>query len=254
MIHDLIRRIHKPVDLLPYNGLALIYDRVMDHIEYEQWAFYLLRLFKTFGQDIHRVVDGGCGTGRIMEVLENHGYRCAGFDRSLGMVRIARSRTESVLWQGDLRDLSLAGGWDAFLCVYDTIQYLKPDEIPLVFEDVYDRLRFGGLFIFDMITEHHARTAWGHYTEVEKADGFDWTRSTWYDRHSKQLHTKFEIHRKGQRSYREHHKQYVYTLDEMRSLAEAGGFRVRDVLNDFTLNPGSERSDRIHFILQKEAD
>ena len=39
-----------------------------------------------------RVLDGGCGTGRVAAALHRMGHRVIGVDRDAGLVEIARER------------------------------------------------------------------------------------------------------------------------------------------------------------------
>ena len=51
---------------VPYSALAVIYDHVMDHVNYRQWARYVDRLYKSFGNGARDgLLDVACGTGRF---------------------------------------------------------------------------------------------------------------------------------------------------------------------------------------------
>ena len=55
----------------PYQGLAPIYDYVMDHVNYGEWAAYIHALFARFAPDTTRVVDLACGTGNVSFALHH---------------------------------------------------------------------------------------------------------------------------------------------------------------------------------------
>ncbi len=77
------------------------------------------------GQDIHgeatfcerlrpppaRVLDAGCGTGRVAIRLAERGYDCVGVDLDESMLAVARERGPDVTWL--LEDLADLGGSDA---------------------------------------------------------------------------------------------------------------------------------------------
>lgn len=238
----------------PYEHLPAMYDRLMDHVDYAAWARYIVSVFTRFGRNVVRVVDGGCGTGSLMAAMKRMGFYIAGFDGSLGMVRRAKLKTNGPVWQGDLRRPALKDGWDAFLCLYDTIQYLHEEEIRYWLEEVGSILKPGGLVIFDMVTEAHVLKYWMDY--IESIESEDWTlyRSTRYDRSQRILHTFFDLYfRKDKRLYTEHHRQVVYRLDALSRCWEGRRWSLLARHDGFHFDEGTESSDRIHIILKKEA-
>lgn len=245
---------HRDEEVPPYTRLAPMYDRVMDHVDYETWADYIASLFKQYGRMVQGVVDGGCGTGSLMLALQKRGFAVAGFDKAFEMIRMARKKTSAPLWQGDLTGMGLREKWDAFLCLYDTIQYLQTEEIELVFTEIMAVLKDRGLFIFDLVPEKHILRYWAHYTERDRWNGWESMRETWYEKRERCQHTEFVVYSHGtKKRYREHHIQRIYRLDEIKSIINDSRFQLIACLDEFTLNPGSEESDRVHFVLRKEA-
>lgn len=78
-----------------------------------------------------RVVDLGCGTGRITRTLAAPGRRVVGVDRLFVMVSRARQRLDGVegvrLVQGDLRAPPLGPGWDLVAAANDPFIHLRRD-------------------------------------------------------------------------------------------------------------------------------
>lgn len=52
-----------------YTGFAEFYDLFMDNIPYEEWSQYLISLLKEYGINDGLILDMGCGTGNITELL-----------------------------------------------------------------------------------------------------------------------------------------------------------------------------------------
>jgi len=248
-------RFRRAEEVPPYTHLAAVYDRMMDHVDYSAWVDYLTKLFGKFGRGIRCVVDGGCGTGSLALALERKGYRVVGFDRSFEMIREARQKSHAPLWRGDLRAISLSSDrWDAFLCLYDTVMYLTRVEMEQMFSQVKSVLAKGGLLIFDVVTENHVRKRWANYTEKDRGKGWETVRRSWYDRKRRCQHTEFELFSLQERKVcREHHLQRVYRLKEMERMAEGRGLKLVGRFSGFTLDSGNEESDRVHFVLRKEA-
>ena len=75
-----------------YTGFAQVYDELMDNIPYEEWGAYLLELLKDYGVETGLVLDMGCGTGSITEILTRAGYDMIGIDNSEDMLAIAMEK------------------------------------------------------------------------------------------------------------------------------------------------------------------
>ena len=51
----------------------------------------------------------------------------------------------------------------------------------------------------------------------------------------------------------EFHQQKIYKIDELINTISKTEFKIVNVLNDFTFQRASEKSLRVHFVLQKVA-
>jgi SAM-dependent methyltransferase len=198
-------------------------------------------------------VDGGCGTGSMAIALSKRGYQVAAFDLSFEMVKKAHGKGLEKIWQGDLRHVALSKGWDAFVCLFDTIQYLSLEEIQQCLHQVNQILRDDGLFLFDAVTERHVLDYWVDYYEYDQGDDWKAMRRSWYDRKERNQHTEFEINffRKN-KIVREHHLQKIYRMNEFDAVIRTSGFTCVGLFHGFTENAGGEDSDRVHFLLRKE--
>jgi SAM-dependent methyltransferase len=240
-------------DVLPYTALAGIYDSVMDHVEYGEWCHYIMDLFEKFGEQVHDVLEGGCGTGILSEYLRQQDYRVFGFDLSSDMVLQANKRIPGFVWQGDIRHIAVSIKWDAFLCLYDTIQYLNLTQIKNLFLEIKKVLKPGGLFIFDIVTEFHVRKYWKRYSERQFGDGWEMWRKSWYDSRRKSLFTEFKVGFENRaRILYEQHQQWIYDINVVKALAESCGLIIQAVFSNFSERIASENSERVHFVLKKE--
>ena len=61
-----------------YTSFAAVYDTFMDNIPYEEWKSYLEELLKEYGVQDGLVLDLGCGTGTMTELLAADGYDRSG--------------------------------------------------------------------------------------------------------------------------------------------------------------------------------
>ena len=81
-----------------YTSFAQVYDMFMDNVDYPAWSKYLIQLLKEYQVEDGLVLDLGCGTGNMTELLAKEGYDMIGVDNSEDMLEIAsEKRAESGL-------------------------------------------------------------------------------------------------------------------------------------------------------------
>ena len=116
-----------------YEGFAYVYDTFMDNVPYEEWAEYVTGILEEYGITDGLVLDLGCGTGSMTELLAEKGYDMIGVDLSADMLEIAmdkRSRKglDILYLQQDMREFELYGTVRAIVCICDSINYLESEE------------------------------------------------------------------------------------------------------------------------------
>jgi SAM-dependent methyltransferase len=100
-----------------------------------------------------RVLDAGCGTGRVAVRLTELGYHCVGVDLDESMLAEARRAAPGVPWiRADLASLDLpshlsADGFDLIVAAGNVIPLLAPGTEPTVVGTLAARLRPGGLLV-----------------------------------------------------------------------------------------------------------
>ena len=52
-----------------YTSFAQVYDLFMDNVDYPAWCEYIKSLLKEYGINDGLVLDLGCGTGTVTELL-----------------------------------------------------------------------------------------------------------------------------------------------------------------------------------------
>ena len=154
---------HEEQRMESYGKFASVYDMFQDNVNYREWTEYIV---ETLAQDEIKdglVLELGCGTGTVTEMLAEAGYDMIGIDNSEEMLAEAmEKRVESghnILYLlQDMQDFELYGTVRAVISVCDSMNYLTDEEdLEYVFALVNNYLDPGGLFVFDMNTIHKYR-------------------------------------------------------------------------------------------------
>ena len=167
-----------------YTSFARVYDTFMDNVPYREWGEYIHSLLKERGVSNGLVLDLGCGTGTLTEILAGYGYDMIGVDNSEDMLELALEKKlasgHDILYLlQDMREFELYGTVRAVVSVCDSMNYItEPEELMEVFELVNNYLDPGGVFIFDFNTDYKYREILGDRTIAEdRGDPSPWQRS-----------------------------------------------------------------------------
>lgn len=138
-------------------------------------------------EEANIVVDLGCGTGKLTEILADRGYDMIGIDLSEDMLGIAQERRmesgRDILYTlQDMRDFELYGAAGAMVSVGDSINYLLEEaDLEAMFRCVHRSLLPGGIFVFDFKTVHLYRDVIGDRTIAEDRGDCAFIWDNYYD-------------------------------------------------------------------------
>jgi SAM-dependent methyltransferase len=97
-----------------------------------------------------RVLDAGCGTGRVAVELARRGHSVVGVDADLDMLAAARTKAPDLSWiHADLADLGTHSteAFDVVLLAGNVMIFLAPGTEDRVMGELVDRLAPGGLLV-----------------------------------------------------------------------------------------------------------
>ena len=276
-----------------YSGFAEVYDIFMDDTPYEEWCDYLVGLLRKHRKDVNlegeklefgesgvdkndtdvternlqqehnTILDLGCGTGTLTELLAKRGYDMIGIDNAQEMLQIAmdkRSRSDlDILYlMQDMRSFELYGAVGAVISVCDSVNYLlEGEDVVQTFRLVHNYLLPGGLFIFDFNTVYKYEVVIGDATIAENRDNCSFIWENYYHAEEQineydltifvQEDEKADIYRR----FQETHYQRGYQLEQMQGYLLQAGLVFVEAIDADTHQEVTETSERIYIVARK---
>lgn len=237
-----------------YTGFAEVYDTFMDNVPYAEWTEYYAGILKENGIRDGLVLDLGCGTGSMTELLAGLGYDMIGVDNSEEMLEIASEKKAAsgydILYLlQDMREFELYGTVRAVISACDSVNYItEPEELAETFALVNNYLDPGGLFLFDFNTEYKYREILGDTTIAENRDECSFIWENFYDPQERINEYDLTIFvREGElyRKFEETHFQRGYTVREVTDCLREAGMELVAMYDGFTKEQPDEESTRI---------
>lgn len=281
-----------------YTDFASVYDELMDDTPYEEWCEFLMEVFRRYGADSEQtdhagekamdknlaqerntVLDLGCGTGTLTELLARRGYDMIGVDNAPEMLQIAmekreRSGLDILYLLQDMRELELYGTVGAAVSVCDSLNYLLDEEdIVQTFERVNTYLYPQGIFVFDFNTVYKYQTVIGDATIAENREDCSFIWENYY--HEEQEINEYDLtvfvaegrsgagaeKKAGQkvceqaaqrfRRFQEVHYQRGYRLSQMKALLLRAGLEFLEAFDADTHGKVRRESERIYVVARK---
>lgn len=258
-----------------YENFAYVYDELMDATPYEEWCALLVEMIEKYGisepernasdallAERNLVLDMGCGTGTLTELMYQKGYDMIGVDNSEAMLNIAiKKRAESgssILYLlQDMRELELYSTVGTVISVCDSLNYiLKEEELEEIFRLVNNYLFPGGIFIFDFNTEYKYREVIGDTTIAENREDCSFIWENYYDAETAVNEYDLTIFVQEEeeqfRRFTETHYQRGYTVEQMLGLVEKSGMDVLEIMDADTHKNVTSKSERVYFVVREK--
>jgi SAM-dependent methyltransferase len=266
-----------------YTGFAQVYDIFMDNVPYEEWADNIRNMLIKYGVKDGLILDLGCGTGNITRRLADYGYDMIGIDISEEMLGIAienkyeedgevlpGSKREDILYLNqDMRSFELYGTIGAVICSCDSMNYItNEDDLKQIFRLVNNYLDPGGIFLFDMNTEHKYKNILGDSVIAENREDCSFIWENYYnekdnlneyqvtifvrseaegDRNLKQ-----KAERNVYEKFSETHYQKAYSVERIKELLLEAGMEFIGVYDGYSETATTETTERVCFLAREK--
>ena len=249
-----------------YSVFAKVYDEFMDNVEYHAWSSFIADTLADYGIMDGLILDLGCGTGSMTELLAGKGYDMIGVDGSDEMLAQAMQKKEAsgheILYLcQDMREFELYGTVRAIVSVCDSMNYiLEEEELLQVFRLVNNYLDPGGIFLFDMNTVCLYRDTIGDTVIAENREDASFIWENDFDEMTginTYLLTLF-IRQEGEagdmalyHKYEELHVQRAYKAETVCRLLEEAGLELIGVYDGYSDREAYPESQRLLFLARE---
>ena len=137
-----------------YKNFSKVYDKFMQHCDYDQWADLIKDKIKEADVQGKKLLDLGCGTGETLLRLKDE-FECSGLDLSPDMLALANKKLKNKnvkLYLGDMREFNTGEKYDIIMSLFDTVNHLTSiDDLDDLMKCINLSLNPGGIYIFDVI-------------------------------------------------------------------------------------------------------
>ena len=229
----------------------------MNHVDYSAWVEYIISILERFHPETRTILETACGTGTLSQKLCQKGYSVICSDISSPMVKKAAVKFKEhglpvFCFVADISALPVVQKFDAILCLYDSINYfLTPEDFRHAVLEMSTVVADNGLFIFDICTVKNSELFFTGSTIVDTFDTITYERTCRFDRKKSIQENHFCLVLPGNRKVIESHYQKIYRLEEISQMLDGMPFIELGRFNDMSFVPGTEDSERVHFVLQK---
>jgi|LSQX01.2.fsa_nt_gb ubiquinone/menaquinone biosynthesis C-methylase UbiE len=245
-----------------YADFAQVYDRLMQDVDYTDWAAYYVLLLERAGIAPGALVtECACGTGSLSLPLSEI-YTLTGLDISQEMLSIAadklRFHGQNIpLVRQDMQKLTLIKQQDAILATCDGVNYLRDEQsLQRFFRAAFEHLKPGGALCFDISSGYKLQHILGNNTLTNTHGDVHYIWHNDWDQAKGLLGMELHLYiREGQEQCRyllEHQLQKAWSADVLKLQLELAGFRDITIFGDKTFSSPEEQSPRLHILALKK--
>ncbi len=244
-----------------YSQFALVYDRLMNDVDYKARTAYILKLFKKHGKVPTLLLDLACGTGNFSNLFALKGIEVIGVDASEEMLLAARENsaelaTDVLFLCQNAEELDLYGTVDGAICCLDSVNHITDlKKLKRAISRVSLFLEEGCLFIFDANTIYKHEKVLGDNIFVKDREGVYCTWQNDFDPKTNitEICLDFFVEEEDGRYTRfgENFSERAYTEGQLCEILEECGFEVAAIYGDMTEEPPEAECQRAIYVARK---
>lgn len=239
----------KKIRTKPYEKLALVYNHLMNHVNYDLWTKYIFGISRNLvGKDAN-VLELAGGNGKFANIFKKYYSNILVTDLSLDMLSSRQNSFPKVCCE--MINLPFKKKFDLIYSTFDSINYLlKERDILKLFSEIKMVLSTNGIFTFDVSLERNSELYVANHENNGNDNGIDYEHISIYNKHSKIHRNIFELKMEDGTVFREVHKQKIYPFTTYFNLINKSGLFVLNCLEAFSFRKANENSRRVQFIVK----
>lgn len=213
-----------------FTASAEVYDLIYSGFkDYQAETAQIAHLLRSLHPAYRTVLDVGCGTGEHARLLaERHAFAVDGLDLNPDFLRIAQKKHPSGrFFHGDMSDFHLPNRYDAVLCLFSSIGYLRTvDRVENAFRRFRQHLESDGVVLVEPWFTPDKMRPGHHSVRNGEAPGVRVQRvgSTEIEGRLSRLRFEYTIETSGgTRHATEVHELGLFTVEEMLAAFSAAG-------------------------------
>lgn len=245
-----------------YTGFAKVYDQFMDDTPYEMWAENIGAYLRENGIPEGLLLELGCGTGKMTELMCRAGYDMIGVDNSWEMLTEAKEYAaelgddKTLYLLQDMREFELYGTVRAIISVADSMNYItEREDLVEVFKLCNNYLDPKGILIFDLKTPFFYREILGDTVIADNRENASLIWENYYYVHEKMNEYVLTIYQQEEDGryarLEETHYQRAYSVDDIKEALKMAGMDFVEALDAETMGEISEESERIYIVARE---
>lgn len=247
---------------MTYGKFAYLYDELMKDVPYQEWVQFINGQALMYGLKGKKLLDLACGTGELSIKLAEEGYYVTGVDLSADMLAVANEKAVQkgfslFFVEQDMAQLEGLEPFDMIGIFCDSLNYLETEgEVIQTFERVFQHLKPGGLFLFDVHSIYKINSLFIDQTYAYNGEDVSYIWQCFEGENPNSVEhelTFFQLdpHTDQYNRFDELHMQRTFSIDQYEKWLSKTGFELLDISADFHNSKPKEESERIFFTVRK---
>ena len=234
----------------PYEKLAVVYDHLMNHVNYDLWTKYIYMICKDFIKKKSSVLEIACGNGKFSKRFKKYFHDIIVTDISLEMLLMNQDNSPKVCCE--MINLPFKKKFDLIYSTFDSINYLtKERDLLKLFIEIKNTLKPNGVFSFDVSLEKNSELYVANHEKNGKYKNVNYGHISIFNKKSRIHRNIFEIKMEDGTIYKEIHKQKIYSFPVYFKLLNKAGLFVVKCYEAFSFKKAKENSKRVQFIVKR---
>ncbi|MBN2570493.1 MAG: class I SAM-dependent methyltransferase, partial [Ignavibacteriales bacterium] len=229
--------------------LPKIYDQMMSHLNYKNWADYIYKIYRYYKIKNKSVLELACGTGKLSRFLAKKFDEYLISDISLNMLKSCDNDLQKVCL--DMRKIPFKNKFGFIFCTFDSINYLLTSkELNEFFQEIFNIMDKESILTFDAAMEPTAVQYEGmNNTEKRFGDIFVKQISN-YNKETKIITNHFII-KNDSETDEEIHRQKIFDIVDYFKIIEECGLCVDKCYECPSFEIAEYDSPRVQLIIKK---